>query len=122
VIDMRRSGLALTLMIGLCGACGGSDEAVVMQYEISGRVIDAHTGNPIAKAEIDFRSDTLDHAETTSDANGHFQLDVDVSAGVMFGTISAAHVDYQTPAAESVYFDTLPHVLTLELQPKPASK
>jgi hypothetical protein len=40
----------------------------------------------------------------------------------MFGTISAAHAGYQTPAADSVYFDDLPHVLTLELQPQTASK
>jgi hypothetical protein len=111
----------LALMIALCNACGG-DDAVVRQYEISGRVIDARSGEPVAKAEVDFRSDALDRAETTSDANGDFELTVDVTDGVMFGTISAAHAGYQTPAADSVYFDDLPHVLTLELQPQTASK
>jgi hypothetical protein len=118
---MRNCRLALVGMIALCDACGGSD-AVVTQYQISGRVIDARSGGAIAKAEVDFSSDALDHAETASDGNGHFELNVNVTDGVLFGTISASHADYQTPAAESVYFDDLPHVLTLELQPLPASK
>ena len=115
---MRNSGLALPIMIALAGACGGGEDAVVTQYQISGRVIDARTGAAIANAEVDFRSDALDHAETESDGNGHFSLNVNVTEGVMFGTISASHADYQTPAADSVYFDDLPHVLTLELTPK----
>src|SRR5215510_540386 len=93
---------ALLAFSVLC-ACGGDDLAPAKQFEISGRVIDARTGKAISKAEVEFNSDTLDHAATSSDDDGHFSFDVSVREGVAFGTITAEHANYRAPTAETVY-------------------
>ena len=60
---------------------------------------------------------TLDEAETASDADGHFSLDVSVREGVAYGTLRASAAGYAPSVAHSVYLDEQPHVITLELVP-----
>ena len=103
-----------------CASCGSSETGEARQFEISGSVVEARTGKGIQNATVHFSSDTLDEAETDTDASGHFTLDVSVREGVAFGTIIARHASYQAAVSESVYFDDLPHVFTLELQAKPS--
>lgn len=126
-VDYRESMRALpgaSAALGcalLCASCGASETSEARQVEISGSVVDARTGKGIQNATVQFSSDTLDQAETDSDASGRFTLDVSVRQGVAFGTIVARHAGYQPAVSQSVYFDDLPHVFTLELQAKPTS-
>lgn len=119
---MRFIGASAALCCALWSSCGSADQGETRQYEISGTVLDARSGKGIEHALVRFSSDTLDKAETESDATGHFTLEVEVDEGVAFGTVVASHPSYQPEVSESVYFDDLPHVVTLELQAKSASK
>jgi hypothetical protein len=87
---------------------------------ITGTVRDARTHAALENAEIKFVSDVLDESETVSDKSGRFSLDVLMQDGVSFGSVSASRAGYQSTVAQSVYFDALPHVLTIELQPQPS--
>jgi hypothetical protein len=43
-----------------------------------------------------------------------------VSDGVLFGTVSAQHNDYERAPASSVYFDNIENVIEIELRRKPS--
>jgi hypothetical protein len=111
---------SLLAWLPLLWGCGDSGEAAASQRTISGEVRDAQSGRGIAGAVVGFSSDTLETAETSTDDDGHFELEVDVTAGVMFGHVSATHRDYETAAAVSVYFDGAENVLDIELRHKPS--
>lgn len=103
----------------LFGACG-SEEART-QHAIMGEVLDAQSGAGIKNATVEFTSDTLEHAETTTDDNGAFSLFVDVTEGVDFGHVTARHDSYQRTAAASVYFGSEQQsAVTIELTRKPS--
>lgn len=104
----------LTLFWG----CGDPPEGTSSQREISGRVRDAQSELGVAQAVVEFTSDALDHGETTTDSEGRFTLDVSVSDGVSFGSVSAHHRDYEQTAAASIYFDGAQNVIELELRRK----
>jgi hypothetical protein len=70
---------------------------------------------------VELTSDALDRAETSTDSDGRFTLDVSVSDGVLFGTVSVEHRDYEQAPAASVYFDGADNVIEIELRRK-ASK
>jgi len=106
----------LTLFWGSCGSSEGSSSP----RAISGQVRDARSGHGIANALVELTSDALDRAETSSDSDGRFTLDVSVSDGVLFGTVSAQHRDYERAPASSVYFDGAQNVIEIELQRKPS--
>lgn len=106
-----------TLLIAALLAGCASNEAPSEQHAISGTVRDARTHAAIARATVEFVSDTLDQAETASDADGHFSLDVSVREGVAYGTLRASAAGYTPSVAHSVYLDEQPHVITLELVP-----
>jgi hypothetical protein len=106
----------LTLFWGSCGSSEGSST----QRAITGQVRDAQSGRGIAQATVELTSDALDRAETATDDNGRFTLDVSVSDGVLFGTLSAQHRDYERAPASSVYFDGAENVIEIELQRKPS--
>lgn len=112
---MRFLGASAALCCALASGCGSSDQGEARQYEISGTVVDARSGKGIQHATVRFSSDTLNDADTDTDASGHFTLDVSVDEGVAFGTVIASHPNFQPAVSETVYFDDLPHVLTLEL-------
>jgi hypothetical protein len=118
---MRFLGASAALCCVLWSSCGSSDQGEARQYEISGTVLDARSGKGIQHAAVHFSSDTLDAADTDTDASGQFTLEVSVDQGVAFGTVVASHPSYQPAVSKTVYFDDLPHVVTLELQAKPAS-
>jgi len=104
-------------LIAWLAACG-SDAEPADRFEITGSVRDARSNAPIAKADVSFVSDALDQAEAASDADGHFSLSADVREGVLFGTLRASAAGYETSVAHSVYLDSQPHVIALELTPK----
>ena len=119
---MRRARHRLCFLFSLAvlaviASCGGED-APSDRHEISGSVTDARSNAPIARALVTFQSDALDHAETTSDGDGHFSLQVDVREGVEYGTVRASRDGYEPSVAQSVYFDAQPHVLSLKLTAK----
>lgn len=88
------------------------------RHVVDGEVVDAQSGDGIANASIEFLSDTLDRAETVTDGDGRFTLDVDIDNGVEYGHVTARHPDYETAAAASVYFDGVERVVTIELYRK----
>lgn len=106
-----------TLLIAALLAGCASDEAPTDQHALSGSVRDARTQAAVARATVKFVSDTLDEAETASDADGHFSLEVSVREGVAYGTLRASAAGYAPSVAHSVYLDAQPHVITLELVP-----
>jgi hypothetical protein len=121
---MRSARFSRWLMVSclpLFWGCGDSSESSTSQRAISGRVLDAQSGNGIAEAVVELTSDALDRAETSTDSDGRFTLDVSVSAGVLFGTVSVEHRDYEQAPAASVYFDGADNVIEIELRRK-ASK
>jgi len=117
----RFSRWLMVLCLPLFWGCGDSSESSTSQRAISGRVLDAQSGNGIAEALVELTSDALDRAETSTDSDGRFTLDVSVSDGVLFGTVSATHRDYERAPAASVYFDAADNLIEIELRRK-ASK
>lgn len=120
---MRSARIPLRLLLAwlpLFWGCGDSGEPVASQRTISGVVRDAQSGRGIAGALVEFSSDTLETAQRSTDDDGHFELDVEVSEGVLFGHVSATHRDYEKAAAMSVYFDGEQNVLDIELRHKPS--
>ena len=118
---MQSARIPLRLLLAwlpLFWGCGDSGAAVASQRTISGEVRDAQSKRGIGGALVEFSSDTLEAAETSTDDDGHFELDVEVSEGVMFGHVSATHRDYEKAAAVSVYFDGAENVLEIELRHK----
>lgn len=119
---MRSTRISLRPVLAclpLFWGCGDSGDATLSQRSISGAVRDAQSGRGIPQALVAFSSDTLDQAETSTDDDGHFALDVEVSADVRFGHVSARHRDFESAAAVSVFFDGAENVLEIELQRKP---
>jgi hypothetical protein len=92
------------------------------QFEVEGQVLDDRTGAGIEHAQVHFSSDTLERADTSADANGHFMLSVEVREGVEFGTLSAEQAGYEAGAAHTIYFDGSRHVITLRLREKSTTK
>jgi hypothetical protein len=120
---MRSARICLRLTLAwlpLFWGCGDSGAATASQRTISGEVRDAQSGHGIGGAVVEFSSDTLETAETSTDGDGHFSLEVEVGEGVLFGHVSARHRDYESAAAVSVYFDGTENVLDIELQRKPS--
>ena len=107
--------LCLTLVWVACGSSGGSST----QRSVTGQVSDAQSGRGIAQAAVELTSDALDHAETTTDAEGRFTLDVSVSEGILFGSVRARHRDYAEAPARTVYFDGEQNVVEIALRRKP---
>lgn len=118
---MRKLLRAAALTLGVWG-CGSSDAAPTSQFTIDGRVIDDLSGQAVENATVHFSSDTLDSAETGTDHDGQFSLDVSVREGVDFGVVSAERDDYQPTTARTVYFDGTEHVLTLRMRAKSKTK
>ncbi|HEY2732545.1 MAG TPA: hypothetical protein VGI70_01100 [Polyangiales bacterium] len=116
-----RATLTRALLLFAC-ACGGSDAAPSSQFSLEGHVVDDSTGHAIEHATVNFDSDTLDHADSGTDHDGHFEFDVSVRDGVDFGLISATHPDYEDTAARTIYFDGTDHVLTLRMRAKTPTK
>lgn len=116
----RGSRWWLVFCLTLSWGCGGSAEATATQRTISGEVRDAQSGRGIAHATVELTSDVLDRAETTTDSEGRFALDLSVSDGVLFGSVSARHRDYEPAAAISVYFDGADNVIEIELRRRPS--
>jgi hypothetical protein len=120
---MRSARIPLRILLAwlpLFWGCGDSGAATATQRTISGEVRDAQSGHGIAGALVDFSSDTLETAETSTDGDGRFKLEIEVTDGVMFGHVSASHRDYEAAAAVSVYFDGIENVLEIELRHKPS--
>lgn len=117
----RFSWWLMVLWLPLFWGCGDSSESSTSRRAITGYVRDAQSENGIAEALVELSSDALDRAETTTDSDGRFTLDVSVSDGVLFGTVSATHPDFERAPAASVYFDGADNVIEIELQRK-ASK
>lgn len=111
----------LACWLPLFWGCGDSSEGSTTQRAISGQVRDAQSGRGIADALVEITSDALDRAETSTDSDGRFTLDLSVSDGVSFGTVSAQHRDYGRAPAVSVYFDGAANVVEIDLLRK-ASK
>src|SRR4051794_21725934 len=118
---MRKMLRAAALMLGALG-CGSSDAAPTSQFTIDGRVVDDLSEQGVEHATVHFSSDTLDSAETGTDHDGHFSLDVSVREGVDFGVVSAERDDYQPTTERTVYFDGTDHVLTLRMRAKSKTK
>ena len=104
------------LSLPLFWGCGESSGSSTTQRAISGQVRDAQSGDGIAEALVELTSDALDRAETATDSDGRFTLDVSVSEGVLFGTVSVEHRDYERAPAATVYFDGLDNVIEIELR------
>jgi 5-hydroxyisourate hydrolase-like protein (transthyretin family) len=117
----RFSRWLVVLWLPLFWGCGDSSESGTSRRAITGHVRDAQSGNGIAEALVELTSDALDRAETSTDSDGRFTLDVSVSEGVLFGTVSVEHRDYERAPAASVYFDGADNVIEIELSRK-ASK
>ena len=118
---MRSARLSQWLFVcclPLFWGCGDSSGGSATQRAISGQVRDAQSGRGVEEARVELTSDALDHAETTTDSDGRFTLDLSVSDGVLFGTVSAEHPDYKRASAVSVYFDGTANALEIELQRK----
>jgi hypothetical protein len=118
---MRKILRSAALALGVWG-CGSSDAAPASQFTIEGSVLDDLSGQGVEHATVHFSSDTLDSAETGTDHDGHFSLDVSVREGVDFGVVSAERDDYQPTTARTVYFDGTDHVLTLRMRAKSKPK
>jgi hypothetical protein len=118
---MRKMLRAAALILSAWG-CGSGDAAPTSQFTIDGHVLDDLSGQAVENATVHFSSDTLDSAETGTDHDGNFSLDVSVREGVAFGVVSAERDDYQPTTARTVYFDGTEHVLTLRMRAKPKTK
>jgi len=114
----RFSQWLLLSCLPLFWGCGDSSEDSATQRAISGQVRDAQSGRGIEEALVELTSDALDRAETATDSDGRFTLELSVSDGVLFGTVSAEHPDYKRTAAVSVYFDGTANALEIALQRK----
>jgi hypothetical protein len=119
---MRNVRWVGALWIGLCGCGQDLSSGPSSQFELEGQVLDDLTGAGVQHAQVDFSSDTLDRAETSTDPDGRFTLEVSVREGVAFGIVSAAHERYEPGTARSVYFDGTTHVITLRLRAKSKTK
>jgi len=114
----RFSQWLMVCCLPLFWGCGDSSEGTTTQRAISGQVRDAQSGRGIAEAVVELTSDALDRTETSTDSDGRFTLDLSVSEGVLFGTVSAQHRDYERAPAVSVYFDGIENALEIALRRK----
>ncbi|HKP64491.1 MAG TPA: hypothetical protein VJV78_47465 [Polyangiales bacterium] len=99
-------------------ACGTAEDVARVDRGIEGSVIDEFTKDGLAGAKVRFVSDTLDEAETVTDGEGGFTLDVQVPEGVRFGTLEASREGYNDSKQVSVYFDGTAPRAELLLRPK----
>jgi hypothetical protein len=119
---MRNTCRVGALLIALCGCGQDVSSGPSSQFELEGRVLDDLTGVGIKNAQVNFSSDALDQAETSTDPDGQFTLAVSVREGVAFGIVSAEQESYEPGTARSVYFDGTTHVITLRLRAKSKPK
>jgi hypothetical protein len=119
---MRNACWIGALWIGLCGCGQDVSSGPSSEFELEGRVLDDLTGAGIKNAQVNFSSDALDRAETSTDPDGRFTLAVSVREGVAFGVVSAEQESYEPGTARTVYFDGTNHVITLRLRAKSKTK
>lgn len=81
-------------------------------------MIDEFTKDGLGGAKVRFVSDTLDEAETVTEGDGRFTIDVEVPEGVRFGTLEASREGYNDSKQVSVYFDGTAPRAELVLRPK----
>jgi hypothetical protein len=99
-------------------ACGSEESVARSDHAIEGTVVDEFTKQGLGGATVRFVSDTLDQAETVSEPDGRFTLDVLVVEGVRFGTLEASRDGYNDSKRISVYFDGSALRTELPLRPK----
>jgi hypothetical protein len=104
-------------LVALC-ACADDEDAVRGDHDVEGVVQDEFTQRGIVGAKVTFVSDTLDKAETTSEQDGRFKLEVELPAGVRFGTIEATHSGYADSPRATVFFDGAAIRTELKMRPK----
>src|SRR5258706_16430615 len=115
---MRSLRRALVLVGALAGAatasCGSTTPG--LDHDLSGIVINADTGAPIAGAAVTFSTDTLRTYDTTTGSDGVYRLIVDVD--VPFGQVSATKLGF-SPVSATVYFDTSIRRTDLQMRAMP---
>ena len=115
---MRTAAFTAALVVSLGGCAQDAGIGPTSEFELVGTVVDDRSGEGIEFAEINFSSDALDEAQTTTDADGHFEFQVRVREGVEFGVVSAQHDGYEPSPAHTIYFDGSTHVIALRLRAK----
>ena len=105
------------LWLVLICACAQDEGGVTDDQSIEGLVLDEFTERGVGGAKVKFVSDALDRAEATTDGDGRFVIDVELTTGVRFGTLEASRGGYVTSAKESVYFDGSALRMELTLRP-----
>jgi hypothetical protein len=110
----------LIVWLGLLAlaACGSAEDEAQSDHAIEGTVLDEFSKDGLSGARVRFVSDTLDEAETISEADGRFTLAVRVPQGVRFGTLAASRDGYSGSKQLSVYFDGSAPRAELLLRPK----
>lgn len=112
-----RLGPLILLASLALSACAQDESSAETERTIEGTVRDERSDRGISGARVEFTSDTLDRAETTSDSDGRFSLFVQVRDGVRFGTLEASHERYGDGTQQSVYFDGTELNIDLQLRP-----
>ncbi len=100
------------------GACAEGSGGAVDDRTIEGVVLDDYSERGVSGAKVTFVSDALDRAETTTQSDGSFELRVELTAGVLFGTLAASRDGYAGSGQESVYFDGSSPRMELRLRPR----
>jgi len=105
------------LLIAVC-ACEEDGGGAVDDRTIEGQVLDDYTERGVSGAKVTFVSDALDRAETTTQSDGSFELRVELTTGVLFGTLEASRDGYAASGKESVYFDGSAPRMELRVRPR----
>ena len=117
---LRFGHAARALLVGAAlgvAACADAGDEAKSAFTIEGTVRDEYTERGVVGAKVHFVSDTLDRAETTSEADGRFELTANVHDGVEFGTIQAERAGYAASRKWTVFFDDSEHRIDLVLRP-----
>lgn len=90
------------MLVLLAANLGCGDATPTETYELSGRVTEEGSGEPVADATVTFTSDTLYSATTTTTGSGRYEMFVE--SDVLFGQVRAER-EGLVPAEATVYFD-----------------
>ena len=104
----------LALVVASASSLGCASDTPTDDFELTGFVTDDLDGHPLGGATVRFTSDTLYTATATTDGDGLYEMVV--STDTPFGQVRAEAAGYD-PAEKTVYFDSSPRRLDIELRP-----
>jgi hypothetical protein len=98
----HRLAFWVPLLVGAAVATGCGDTNPTGSFELTGRVLEVNTEEPVSGALVIFRSDTLYTNQDQTSGGGWYQMGIETDSP--FGQVRAEHPGY-IPDEETVFFD-----------------